>query len=155
MLQATRTLVKSAPELWAEVADPDALAEHLGPFGTLSITDCEQERIVRWQAEHAKGELELEPAGFGTRVRLRAEAALISEPVVTPAAPLATEPAPEPKRGLWSRLMRRKPELPPLIPVQPPAPAPIPALEDDQVLAVLRDTLDALGTAHHRPFSRA
>ena len=47
MLQATRTLVKSAPELWAEVADQDALAEHLGTFGTLSITDCEQERLVR------------------------------------------------------------------------------------------------------------
>lgn len=151
MLQATRTLVKSAPELWAEVADPAALETHLKPFGTVSIDSAEPERVVRWSAEHATGTLELEPAGFGTRVRLRAEVAPISEPVPDP-APVPAEPAAGARR-FWSHLRFRR--APALVPVEPGLPAAIPALPDDQVLTVLRDTLEALGTAHHRPFSQA
>ena len=148
MLQATRTLVKSAPELWAEVADPEALATHLGVFGAVSITDCEQERRVTWSAEHGVGTLELEPAGFGTRVRMRAEASVISE---TPAP--EPEPVPEPRRGVWSRLTRRRPDR--IVVPEPAEPIRVRALGDDEVLAVLQETLDSLGTAHHRPFSRS
>ncbi len=149
MLQATRTLVKSPPELWAEVADPAALETHLKPFGTVCIEATEDERVVRWSAEHAAGTLELEPAGFGTRVRLRAEIAPISEPVPDP----VREPAAPAPRSGWRRLLRRSATA--LVPTDPSQPQAIPALPDEQVLTVLRETLEALGTAHHRPFSRA
>ena len=36
--RAQRTLVKSPPELWAEVSDVEALARHLGEFGEIRIT---------------------------------------------------------------------------------------------------------------------
>jgi len=32
--EVQRTLVKSPPELWAELSDPDALARHLGDLAT-------------------------------------------------------------------------------------------------------------------------
>ena len=34
-LTAVRTLVKSAPELWAVCSDADSLAQHLGAFGEI------------------------------------------------------------------------------------------------------------------------
>jgi hypothetical protein len=42
--------------------------------------------------------------------------------------------------------------------VPEPEPEPVagpPAMTDEAALLVLTDTLDALGKAHHRPFSRA
>ena len=36
--RAQRTLVKSPPELWAEVSDPGALTRHLGDLGEIRIT---------------------------------------------------------------------------------------------------------------------
>ncbi|MEA2137227.1 MAG: hypothetical protein QOG56_377, partial [Solirubrobacteraceae bacterium] len=35
---ATRRLVKSPPELWAEVSSEDSLGRHLAPFGEIRIT---------------------------------------------------------------------------------------------------------------------
>ncbi len=140
MLQATRTLVKSGPELWAEIADPAALEAHLQPFGDVAIEHTEPERLVVWSADTVTGTLELEPAGFGTRVRLRAESA--TEPV--PVAARIEPPAP----SRWDRLLRRRPPA-------PVEPEPVPVVADEAVLEVLGATLDALGTAHHRPFSRA
>ena len=71
--RAERTLVKSPPELWSELSDPAALARHLGEFGEIRITRLEPESRVEWEAERARGSVELAAAGWGTRVTLTAE----------------------------------------------------------------------------------
>ena len=48
--EVQRTLVKSPPELWAELSDPDALARHLGELGEIRITRVEPEEKVEWEA---------------------------------------------------------------------------------------------------------
>ena len=45
------TLVKSPPELWAELSDPETLARHLGEFGEIRITRTEPETAVAWEGE--------------------------------------------------------------------------------------------------------
>jgi hypothetical protein len=72
---AERTLVKSPPELWAELSDPASLARRLGEFGEIRILRLEPEKTVVWEGERASGTVELEPAGWGTRVRLTAATA--------------------------------------------------------------------------------
>jgi hypothetical protein len=209
-MEAKRTLVKSPPELWAELSDVAALARHLGEFGEIRITRTEPETVVEWEGDRASGTVLLEPSGWGTKVTLT------SEPAAPPAkeepaseAPVGEEPSPEqgppaveeppaeeppaleappaldepgaperPRRGLFARLLswRRaarpveaappepapeEPEAPPLepAPVEPepaalePAPKP-PAIDDERAAAILNGVLDALGAAHHRPFSR-
>jgi hypothetical protein len=69
-LQASRTLVKSPPELWAELSDLGALARHLGEFGEIRITKVDPESRVEWEADRASGTVRLEPSGWGTRVVL-------------------------------------------------------------------------------------
>jgi hypothetical protein len=86
----SRTLVKSPPELWAELSDPEHLARHLGEFGEIRITRAEPEHTVAWEGESARGTVELEPAGWGTKVTLEA----VTE-VPEPAA-AKSEPEPEP-----------------------------------------------------------
>ena len=126
MPEAKRTLVKSTPELWAELTDPGALAGHLGPFGDVRITRTTPETLVEWEGDHATGTVRLEPSGWGTRVVLTSEA----------------PPPPEaPRPGLWDRLLRRRPP-------EPEAPA-------VDAEGVLTACLDSLGSARHRPFSRA
>lgn len=73
MPEAARTLVKSPPELWAEVSDPAALARHLGAFGDIRITGLEPESTVAWEGTRARGTVGLEPAGWGTKVTVTAE----------------------------------------------------------------------------------
>jgi hypothetical protein len=70
--EASRTLVKSPPELWAECSDAASLARHLGQFGEIRITRLEPETAVAWEGEHASGTVRLEPSGWGTRVILTA-----------------------------------------------------------------------------------
>ena len=69
---AQRTLVKSPPELWAEISDVEALARHLGAFGEIRITRVVPETTVSWEGETARGTVELSAAGWGTKVTLRA-----------------------------------------------------------------------------------
>lgn len=90
---AQRTLVKSPPELWAEISDVESLARHLGAFGEIRITRMVPETAVSWEGEIARGTVELSAAGWGTKVTLTATA-------TTPAA-----------------------SQPPAVPVPPPAPA--------------------------------
>jgi len=71
-LHAQRRLLKSPPELWAEVSDEEALARHLGPFGQIRITRREPERTVAWEGDRASGTVELDSTGWGTRVTVRA-----------------------------------------------------------------------------------
>jgi hypothetical protein len=144
-LEAKRTLVKSPPEIWAEVSDAGALARHLGEFGEIRITRTQPESLVEWEGEKASGCVRLEPSGWGTRVTLTAEALAPPEPEPEP------EPAPEPpKASWWSRFRRRRgPEPEPVVSL-PPAPA----LDGERAKAALTGVLDTLGAAHHRPFSR-
>ena len=179
-LQASRTLVKSPPELWAELSDLGTLARHLGEFGEIRITQADPESRVEWEADRASGTVRLEPTGWGTRVVLtvqtpeadpepapEAEAAGEAEAVVVEPEPVAVvtepevEPEPEPvaevaseptRRGFWARLLRRAPAPVVEEPPQEPAPAP---LDRDEAHAVLTGVLDNLGAAHHRPFSRS
>ncbi|MFL5515951.1 MAG: hypothetical protein ACJ8DJ_07330 [Gemmatimonadales bacterium] len=137
-LTASRTLVKSPPELWSELSEVEALARHLGELGEIRITRVEPEHTVAWEGERAKGTVSLEPSGWGTTVTFTAE------------MPEAPEAAAETRRGVFTRLFPgfwvEQPKTQP----EPEAPN-----EDPQELrAVLDGALDTLGSAHHRPFSR-
>lgn len=169
-LQARRRLVKSPPELWAEVSDAASLARHLGDVGEIRITRLTPETEVAWEGERASGTVELAPAGWGTAVTLTAAPATVAveppapaaepEPEPEPAAEPEPEPevaAPPPSRfaALVARLRRRPPEP---VAAEPAAAEPAPAPEaepaGDPLLASLTAALDSLGAAHHRPFSR-
>src|SRR4051812_19361364 len=94
--RAQRTLVKSPPELWAEVSDLEALARHLGEFGEIRITRLEPETTVAWEGDRARGTGELEPGGGGTKVTITAELAEAPRGAIEPvtAEPVAEEPQP-------------------------------------------------------------
>ena len=166
-LQASRTLVKSPPELWAELSELESLARHLGEFGEIRITKVDPESRVEWEADRASGTVRLEPSGWGTRVVLTVdtpepvEAAPEPEAVVEAPAPepepVAVEPEPEPE-PVMEEPEEERPfgtiewEVP-----EPPA-AEEPETEPDAPVdpeAVLHGVLDTLGAAHHRPFSRS
>jgi hypothetical protein len=125
-----RTLVKSPPELWAEISDLASLARHLGDFGDIRITRLEPETTVVWEGERASGTVELEPAGWGTKVTLTAVAATTQEWEPTPAPPhLALVPNPPPVQlaaAVESEPVA-EPEPEPVAAV-PPAPKPEPKL---------------------------
>ena len=89
---AQRTLVKSPPELWAEVSDVEALARHLGEFGEIRITRLEPETTVAWEGERASGTVHLEPSGWGTKVTLTASVPEPEEPEAGARARAAVEP---------------------------------------------------------------
>ena len=71
--KASRTLVKSPPELWSEVSSASSLQRHLDQFGEIRITKLEPETAVAWEGEHARGSITLEASGWGTKVHLTAE----------------------------------------------------------------------------------
>jgi hypothetical protein len=71
--EVQRTLVKSPPELWAELSDPAALARHLGELGEIHITRIEPEKLVEWEADGTKGTVAIKPSGWGTKVTLTVE----------------------------------------------------------------------------------
>jgi hypothetical protein len=89
--EVQRTLVKSHPELWAEISDPASLARHLGEFGEIRITRVEPEQRVEWEASDASGSVVIKPSGWGTKVKLTVtrELSRLEEPAV--------ESAPEPE----------------------------------------------------------
>ncbi len=94
--EVQRTLVKSPPELWAEISDPEALARHLGEFGEIRITRVQPEQKVEWEAPDASGSIVIKPSGWGTKVKLTVTREL-SEADSDPdgeaeAEPIAAEP---------------------------------------------------------------
>jgi hypothetical protein len=97
---AQRRLVKSPPELWAEVSSEDILGRHLAPFGEIRITRVEPETTVAWEGDRASGTVELAPAGWGTKVTLTAQhaerAAACTAPPAAPEPPRAALPATPP-----------------------------------------------------------
>src|SRR3954453_5846949 len=92
-VEAHRRLVKSPPELWAELSDAEALSRHLGEFGEIRITRTDPETTVAWEGEHARGTASIESSGWGTKVMLTAEA-IRPAAVEAEAKPVAEEPAP-------------------------------------------------------------
>ena len=88
--EASRTLVKSPPELWAECSDAGSLARHLGEFGEIRITRLEPETAVAWEGENASGTVRIEPSGWGTRVTLTANTRTV--PVEAAAEAVEEEP---------------------------------------------------------------
>lgn len=120
-LQASRTLVKSPPELWAECSDAAALSRHLGGFGEIRITRLDPETAVTWEGENVRGTVQIEPAGWGTKVILTAEQpeeeavpveasaapdpVMLPEPLVAPAeTPEPPEPEPAARKRRFARL---------------------------------------------------
>ena len=101
-VEAKRTLVKSPPELWAELSDAEALARHLGEFGEIRITRTQPESVVEWEGDLASGSVQVEPSGWGTKVTLTADA-----PEPEPAPAPAPEPAVPVKSSWWSRFRCR------------------------------------------------
>jgi hypothetical protein len=190
-LTAQRTLVKSPPELWAEVSEVESLAKHLGELGEIKITRAVPETTVAWEGELISGTVELAQSGWGTKVTFHAtvpepdpppEPEPVAEPELEPEPVATVEPAasPEPqvdRRGFWARLFGRpprydepvqEPEAPtlefpavvvdaePETTLEPIAsePAIVAEPEPAGVQEILDGTLEALGQAHHRPFSR-
>jgi hypothetical protein len=155
---AERRLVKSPPELWAEVSCEDTLGRRLAQFGEIRITRLEPETTVAWEGERASGTVELAPAGWGTRVVLTALPAGRSpepepEPVAVHPTPVAATPPPAPapvppsqphsegpatppapeerKAGFLARLFRRPAAEPPPVAYRfPPTPDPVQAPAD-------------------------
>ena len=140
--RAQRTLVKSPPELWAEVSDIDALARHLGEFGEIRITRLDPETTVAWEGDRACGTVALEPSGWGTKVTITATLAeeVVAEPVVVEPEPqpepvavepvaVAVEPEPEPEApapevpqvGFFARLFGRRRKVEAVVEVEPEA----------------------------------
>ena len=153
---AKRTLVKSPPELWSELSEVERLARHLGAFGEIKITKLEPERTVAWEGESASGTVAIEPSGWGTKVTLTASVA-VAEPPEPEEVPEETveEAPPAPKRGFFARWFGRGHAAAADAPVWVAGAAePEPPAESDPTQAILEDALEALGSAHHRPFSR-
>jgi hypothetical protein len=138
--EVQRTLVKSPPELWAELSDPATLARHLGELGEIRIVRTEPDRAVDWEAAAAdgaqtSGRVEIEPSGWGTRVTLSASRAVV-EPVPEPEPEpieVVVEPElelevvePEPRLGFFARFFRRHRQPEPAV---EPEPEPIAAVE--------------------------
>lgn len=71
--------MKSAPELWTALSDPEGLAGHLGEFGEITIVRAEPQASIVWEADGVSGSVELEPSGFGTTVRLAVRYAAAAE----------------------------------------------------------------------------
>jgi hypothetical protein len=168
-LTAKRTLVKSPPELWEELSEVEGLMKHLSAFGEIKITKLEPEHTVAWEGEHGSGTVLIEPSGWGTKVTFRAEVPEAAAPEPEPEPePVVEVTEPEPvRRGFLGWLFRTRNEQPEPVAVAPePAqvtieteaivvePEPGDGINPEHARAVLDEALDALGAAHHRPFSR-
>jgi len=113
----------------------DAASEAVEPEPTRET--AEPEPASEPVAEIAQAESPAEPKqGFFARWLFRRRQP-VPEPVVTPEPPPAPEPA------------AVEPEAP-----AEPEPAPVATTGAERVQRVLDGTLEALGQAHHRPFSR-
>jgi hypothetical protein len=129
--RAQRTLVKSPPELWAEVSDIDSLARHLGEFGEIRITRLDPETTVAWEGDRACGTVALEPTAWGTKVTITAK--LAQEVVVEP---VAVEPEPEPEPVAAEPVaVEPQPEPEPVAVEPEPEPEPVAAEPEPEAIA--------------------
>jgi hypothetical protein len=88
--EVQRTLVKSPPELWAELSDADSLGRHFGALGDIRITRSEPEKLVEWEADGTSGSVRIKPSGWGTKVTLSVTREVEADQAT------AAEPEPEP-----------------------------------------------------------
>ena len=105
--EVQRTLVKSPPELWAELSDPESLSRHLGELGEIRITRSEPEKRVEWESESSSGSVLIKPSGWGTKVTLSVTREVVlpdtpepisqAQPVLEAEPVVETEPAGEPE----------------------------------------------------------
>jgi hypothetical protein len=171
-MEVQRTLVKSRPELWAELSDVEALTRHLAAFGEITITRVEPESTVAWEGEHASGTVELSASGWGTKVTLSADPApspAVAEPEAQPEPEPVAVAAPGPARRRWRFWSRGEIPAPPAPTPDPAPPSPTPqpgpppppdpsppqiGFDPGDTEALLTKVLDDLGQAHHRPFTR-
>ncbi|HEY2768563.1 MAG TPA: hypothetical protein VGI76_09910 [Solirubrobacteraceae bacterium] len=91
--EVQRTLVKSPPELWTELSDPQSLARHLGELGEIRVTRVEPESTVEWEAENVRGSVQLKPSGWGTKVTFAVTRDLPEPAVEDELEPEMSEPA--------------------------------------------------------------
>ncbi len=184
-VEAQRTLVKSPPELWGLLSEPESLARQLADFGEVRIVSSEPESTVAWEGEGVTGTVALKASGWGTKVTITATRQPPAPPEPEPEPVAEPEPTPETNEepvvelvrrpGFFARLFRRRhatsepeaaqpeqtPEPQALTPAQQKQSdlaAELLALEESlaaETTAALTAVLDKLGAAHHRPFSRA
>lgn len=141
-IRVSRRLVKSPPELWAEVSDPQALARRLGELGEIRITRLEPDTTVAWEGDSARGTVAIEGSGWGTAVTITVQETV--EPIAeTPAPPApAPDPAP-PSPGPDPGPPAPDPSPPPAPPAPgPPAPGPPPVPEPGPQMADADDAAD-------------
>jgi hypothetical protein len=69
-IELERTLVKSPPELWAQIGSDAGLSRWLGEVRVLA---AEAPNRVEWDRDGASGVIELESSGWGTKVRAQAD----------------------------------------------------------------------------------
>ena len=124
VVEAQRTLVKSPPELWGLLSEPESLARHLADFGEMRIVSSEPESAVAWEGEGVTGTVALKASGWGTKVTITATRPRASSRRPSPSRsmessraepePVAIEPRarsrePEPKiASFFARIFRRR-----------------------------------------------
>jgi hypothetical protein len=91
--EISRTLVKSQPEVWAEIEKAERLAELLGD-DAIKITKASPESTVEWEGTGASGSIEIAASGWGTKVILKTE---VPEAAAEPEPEREPEPEPEPE----------------------------------------------------------
>jgi hypothetical protein len=69
-IELERTLVKSPPELWDEITTEGALGRWLGEVRVSSVDPPSR---IEWNGHGARGVIELEASGWGTRIRAQVE----------------------------------------------------------------------------------
>jgi hypothetical protein len=127
--EATRTLVKSSPEIWAQCSEAESLGRHLnGSFGEIRITRLEPEHAVAWEGEAVSGTVRIEPSAWGTRVTMSVQTP--QETVQSESVAVAEAVQSESVAGP-EEVQPVAPPAPPVLEAEPEtaAPQPIPSLD--------------------------
>ena len=140
--EVQRTLVKSPPELWSEVSDPESLARHLGELGDIRITRAEPENLVEWEAEGTTGTVEIKASGWGTRVTLTVARELPDTGQAAPEAAVAIEDVAEEAAAATAPIADQ-----PADPVELDADEPAGGVHHDEPAEAVEPAQDALAEA--------
>lgn len=71
-VEVSRTLVKSPPEVWAEIERVERLCELLGD-DAIRVTASKPEQLIEWEGSGKRGTIAIKSSGWGTKVSLTAE----------------------------------------------------------------------------------
>jgi len=127
--EVQRTLVKSPPELWAELGDPVSLARHLEALGEIRITRAEPEQRVDWEADGTSGTVLMKPTGWGTKVTLSVTSELAHSETQSGAAVEDDTQAPEAEPPSADAEAAAQPDVKPEMSNKPAAESPTAAEE--------------------------